>query len=79
MYICLECGELFEEPKHYVETHNLDTPPYEEWTGCPRCGGAYTGTYRCECCEEWIDNDYIGIGDLRYCQNCYRIYELGEE
>lgn len=40
-YICLECGTEFDKPKRFTETHGLDTPPYETYTGCPVCGGAY--------------------------------------
>ena len=40
-YVCLECGKQFSFPKHYIEKHGLDTPPYEEWYGCPYCAGAY--------------------------------------
>ena len=59
MYICLDCGYLFEEPKHYTETHGLDTPPYEQLIGCPKCSGAFVETYRCDCCGEWIIDKYI--------------------
>lgn len=31
----------FERPERYVERHNLDTPPYEEFYGCPVCAGAF--------------------------------------
>ena len=79
MFICLKCNRLFEEPKRYVETHGLDTPPYEEYYGCRYCGSTYADAYECECCGRYIDSNYIKINDLRYCQDCYVEYELGEE
>lgn len=41
MYRCLDCGNKFETPKRYVERHGFDTPPFEEYHGCPKCGGAF--------------------------------------
>ena len=80
MFICLDCGKVFEDPKHYTETHRLDTPPYEEWGGCPSCGGAYTEAYECSCCGEYIDGAYIKTKNgERICENCYITYELGDE
>ena len=38
---CTECGLKFDTPKIYTETHGLDFPPYEEYSGCPYCGGYY--------------------------------------
>ena len=37
MYVCKECGHLFEEPRKMVERHGLDSPPYEEFNVCPSC------------------------------------------
>ena len=78
LFICTECGCLFEEPVEWEERHGLDTPPYEKWSGCPQCHGNYVETYQCDCCGEWIEDYYIRIGDDRYCQNCYVEYALGE-
>lgn len=79
LFVCLECGEIFEEPVYWEETHGLDTPPYEQWSGCPYCKGCYTEAHRCDCCDEWITDDYIIVNENRYCQDCYRPVELGEE
>ena len=38
MYRCNWCECEFEEPSISVETHGLDTPPYEEISVCPNCG-----------------------------------------
>ena len=37
MFRCLECGEAFEETLEIIETHGLDTPPYEKRFVCPEC------------------------------------------
>jgi hypothetical protein len=79
MFVCLECGCTFEDPKHCVNKHGLDTPPYEEYSVCPECGGDYTEAFRCDCCDEWITDTYIKIGSERYCDDCYHIMKLGEE
>ena len=80
MYTCVDCGHTFCEPKRYVETHGLDTPPYETHYGCPDCGGSYVEAHRCDCCDEWIDDVYIKTeDDRRYCLECYRVYRLGDE
>ena len=79
MFVCLDCGCVFDEPERYVDTHGLDSPPYEVWYGCPYCGGAYRETYSCDACGNWIDTDtYVEIGDERYCENCFTIRKLEE-
>lgn len=79
-FICLECGALFDEPKKYIELHGLDTPPYEEMSGCPVCGGAYTNTIFCDACGEPITGDYVKInptGDC-YCDSCFMLRSLDD-
>lgn len=71
MYICLDCDELFEEPKRYVETHGLDYPPYETWKGCPYCGGVYEDAQECSRCGNWITGDCVYVDGLVVCDNCY--------
>lgn len=79
-FICIDCECLFTNPKHYVESHGLDTPPYEEYDGCPRCGGAYTEAYQCDECERWITGEYIKTtSGQRICENCYNVMEIGDE
>ena len=80
MFVCLDCCRTFEEEKHYVERHGLSAGPFEEWDGCPYCGGAYTETYECDSCGKWIIGDYAKTKDgERYCENCYTPMTLGDE
>ena len=76
-YICRDCGETFDEPKHYTERHGLETGPYEELTCCPFCGGSYEKAVACECCgrlipesEACIAENPDGVGDLSVCSDC---------
>ena len=81
--ICLDCGNVFDECDVAVWYEDRGEywgrPCNERISGCPRCKGDYASAYRCECCEEWIDGEYVKIGNARYCCNCYTHYELGEE
>ena len=81
MWICLECGEVFEDPIRWTEDRGeyFGASAYEEFEGSPCCYGNYTEAYRCDECDEWITDEYIKVGDKRYCQECCRTYELGEE
>ena len=38
MYVCDWCKGEFEEAETVIETHSLDTPPYERISVCPYCG-----------------------------------------
>ena len=72
MYLCLDCENIFDAPKDFIETHGLDSPSYETWTGCPICGGAYVKTMQCEECGEWVIGEYIKLSDgTVICDNCY--------
>ena len=80
MFICYDCEMIFDEPKIWVEKHGLETPPYERHAGCPSCGGAFTTTYKCDDCGEWITGSYIKLeSGERICENCYTVMDLGEE
>ena len=58
--------------KEYIETHGLDSPPYEHFTACPMCGGNYVPYKRCDLCGNPIFDEYIMLksGEV-YCENCY--------
>lgn len=80
MFICLYCGKIFSEPKHWEERHGFNYGPFEQFSGSPCCSDAYTEAHICSECGEWITTEnYIKIGLDRYCENCYDVYELGEE
>lgn len=81
MLMCLECNEIFDEPKRWVEDHCLDSPPYEEWLGCPWCGGTYIEAHKCDCCGDWIvTENYIKTNDgERFCEDCITHMRLGDE
>ena len=79
MHICLDCGILFENPKHHTETHGLDSPPYETWSGCPECGGTYVETARCDDCGEWITGEFVELnGGQRICEQCYTVKDVAD-
>ena len=80
MLICLDCRRLFEEPKQCVETHGLDTPPYEVFYVCPYCGGDFIEARKCDSCDEFLTTTYVKTDNgERYCENCYNTYDLGDE
>ena len=77
MYLCVECGKLFEEPIRHVETHGLECPPYESWDGCPHCGGGYVKTMRCDECGEWIIGEYVELTNgAKYCDACFTLMDI---
>jgi hypothetical protein len=55
VFVCLECGHIFEEGEEsrWLEKHGLDTPPYEEWSGCPICKGGYEEIEPCKICGSY--------------------------
>ena len=84
MFVCIECGHVFDEDEVAV----WEDPIGEFWgascskteSGCPLCKGDYTEAYRCDCCDEWITGSYIKTeDDKRYCSECCRGHELGDE
>ena len=71
MYRCENCGNLFEEGEQAVweEPHGLDSPPYENWSGCPVCKGDYEEVHQCKKCGEWKYDDELYNG---WCEKCLR-------
>ena len=78
MYVCLDCGKVFEEPKYWEEEHGLDSPPYELWKGCPVCGGDFVEAVICDGCREPITSEYIEIPDESkvYCEKCFIVKDI---
>lgn len=70
--LCMECGELFDEPKTVYERHGLGTTPFEELNVCPFCESNFiVDAEYCDICNEAILDDYIITADEQYiCQNC---------
>ena len=83
-YKCDHCGGEFEEPDIIIETHGLDSPPYEEIGVCPYCKGWFEEMHKCEICGEYYTADELTSG---VCDDCiYQhdtdielLYKLGNE
>ena len=69
MFKCESCGHLFEEGEQAVweERHGLDTPPYEKWSGCPLCYGAYEKAEPCKICGSNTEEELVG----GVCEDCF--------
>lgn len=83
-FICLECGNVFDEDDivSWSESRGefWGVACSETVSGSPCCEGDYIEAYRCSCCDEWIEGQYIKLDDgERICDKCYTIYEVGEE
>jgi hypothetical protein len=67
MYICNECGLVFEEPYVYEERHGLDHPPYEKWSVCPRCRETnFCEAQECKRCGTLCGELNEGLCDVCY-------------
>lgn len=86
MYRCDKCGTIFDanEAKMIMESHGLDSQPYEELMACPSCSSLdNVWVEKCEICGEWEDRQYIHGGVCEDCmdsvKNDYRlIYDMCE-
>ena len=78
MYICLDCEELFDEPKSWEERHGLDYPPYEVWHGCPFCGGGCIIIAEfCDGCNKPLIGEHIRTcHGTKYCENCFTYHSV---
>lgn len=69
MFICNECGHIFDEPGTWNEYH-----PYgegyvaESWSGCPHCHEGYSEAVECECCGEYFAKEEMHNG---MCEECF--------
>lgn len=61
MYICLECGEMFEDFTTWTEPHG------EQLCGCPYCKGAYEEAKECVVCGEYYLEEDLTNG---VCEDC---------
>ena len=55
-YKCNCCGEIFDEPRTYHETHGFTDGLYEAMSCCPYCGGDYR-SYEAEETDEGVDDE----------------------
>lgn len=71
---CLRCGHVFEdgEQAEWEETHGLDCPPYEKWSGCPICFGGFEETKQCKICGGEFLKDELNGGCV--CNECTEKY-----
>lgn len=78
IFVCRNCGSLFEEPDYYLERHGLDTPPYEHIDMCPVCKSSdIAETFQCALCGEYIISQYIQLSNGLYiCSDCYTENEI---
>ncbi len=69
MFICLDCGNVFDEPNTYIEHHPYgDGYVNEEFGYCPHCNGDYAEAVQCEQCGEYyIEED---MHDSIMCNAC---------
>ena len=59
MYICENCGELYDELPIRKEYHGeLEGNWYETFAECS-CGGNIEKAYECKVCGEWFSEDII--------------------
>ena len=64
MYICNNCGAIFDEPNTVIETHGLDCPPYEHIPVCPECEDTdFVEAQECERCGELFAELEDGLCD----------------
>lgn len=82
MFLCEECGELFEEPVQKVYSHHSEVEYNcnEFFSACPKCGSDnyFSAVKCCECRQEIneeLDSLYVRFdnGDL-VCNDCLHDY-----
>lgn len=67
MYICKECGNVFDTPID-VPTGVSYGNTYEYWLGCPQCKEShFEEAHRCVWCDEWHTDEELYGG---YCKEC---------
>jgi hypothetical protein len=77
MYICENCGEVFEECDTHYEAHPYgDGYAHEAWSCCPYCRDTdVVEAHQCEACEEY----FASLTDGILCEKCYKESEEKEE
>lgn len=65
MFICLECGELFESPKRIIDEEYYGCYQYDY--ECPYCGGDYEEVVECLGCGKNFGESDLTEG---FCKKC---------
>ena len=79
MFVCLDCGCVFEDAVNYTENHGFTDGLYETWNGCPKCGGTFVETRCCDNCGKYITDKYIKTKNNDFlCSNCYIEKDIDE-
>ena len=79
-YVCCSCRNVFDEDDivHWIEDHGLEYGG-EHWSGSPCCHENYVEAHTCDGCGCYIDTEtYVKIGNEKFCENCYTIYDFDE-
>lgn len=62
MYRCKDCGHLFEDGEQKrgrsLMGEHFGAPYYEDYDGCPKCGGDYEEVHFCKICDEYTTDEY---------------------
>ena len=68
MYICEDCGEVFEDAKTIEEHHPYGmTYATELWAVCPHCESTnFDEAKQCERCGELVAELHDGLCDICY-------------
>ena len=66
MFVCLDCGAIFEEPLTVYESMEFwGAPAWEAWGACPNCRSTEIDeAKRCERCGEYVADLEDGLCDL---------------
>lgn len=76
MYICNNCGAVFESTVSIHEYHDKIDNQIEEYHGCPYCkSDDICEAVQCSMCGEYVAYDYIILKDGTIaCSDCYTTY-----
>jgi hypothetical protein len=73
MYICLDCGEIFEEPETWEESYPYgEGYAYQTFSCCPHCEGSYEEAEVCKDCGEYFAPDDLYDGMCNECREWIR-------
>jgi hypothetical protein len=68
MYVCLDCGKLYDEQPTIQERHGeLDGNWYETLPDTCICGGNIEEAVQCKVCDDWYSEDDLVEGVCGYC------------